>query len=156
MSHSNKKIFISELHEGVVERFVLWFHSILGYEVLIFTNKQTKLTQYHCVNYGSFENYDFSIFFHGKAIWSEKLYKEFFSNKNSSSEDTIETKKLRILIKDILQRSLGRFDELFYVAELKKKDFYKVKIRSRYNPIKSEVLNKCIENNDIVVSFSFF
>jgi hypothetical protein len=157
MSHSNKKIFISELHEGLIERFVLWFHSILGYEVLIFcrTNKQIKLTQYRCINYSSFENYDFSIFFHRKAIWSEKLYKEFFSNKNSSSKDTIETKKLRILIKDILQRSLGRFDELFYVAELKKKDFNKVKIRSRYNLIKSEVLNKCIENNDIVVSFSF-
>ena len=30
-----------------------------------------------------------------------------------------------------------------------------VKIRSRYNLIKSEVLYKCIENNDIVVSFSF-
>tara|TARA_Y100000739_G_scaffold229587_1_gene244861 strand:- start:2690 stop:4522 length:1833 start_codon:yes stop_codon:yes gene_type:complete len=157
MGHSNKKIFISELHEGFIERFVLWVHSLLGYEVLLFciTNNQIKLTQYQCNDYSSLRNYDFSIFFHRKAEWSEKLFNEVCSNKEVNIENDIESKKLIILIKDIFQRSLGRFDELMYLAELKKQEFDKVKIRCRWGLIKSQTLKKCIENNDIFVSFAF-
>ncbi len=158
MIHSNKKIFISEFHEGLLESLLLWAHSLLGYEVLIFckSNKPIKLNKYICNDYSTLKNYDFSVLFHRKAEWSEKLYKEVFLNNEINLEGNIETTKFRILIKDIFQRSLGSFDELLYLAELKKKEFDKVKIRCKWHLIKSQTLKNCIVDNDISVSFSFF
>ena len=157
MIHLHKKILISELHEGLMERFVLWAHNLLGYEVLLFskTNEQIKSSRYKCNDYSSLRNYDFSIIFHRKAEWSEKLYKIVFPNKEVNVEDSVEVTKYRILIKDIFQRSLGSFGELMYLAELKKKEYANVKIRCRWNIVKSQTLKKCIATNDISVSFSF-
>ncbi len=114
MNHLRQKILITELHDGVIENVVLRAHYLLGYEVLLFCkiNKQIKLSKYKCNNYSTLKNYDFSIFFHRKAEWSEKLYETVFSNIEVNIEDSIESIKFRILIKDVLQRSLGGFDEI--------------------------------------------
>ena len=157
MNHLRQKILITELHDGVIENVVLRAHYLLGYEVLLFckTNKQIKLSKYRCNNYSTLKNYDFSIFFHRKAEWSEKLYETVFSNIEVNIEDSIESIKFRILIKDVLQRFLGGFDELMYLAELKEHEYTNVKIRCRWNPVRSQILKKSIATNTVTVSFSF-
>lgn len=157
MSHSNKKLLISEFDQGLFERFILSMHRFLGYEILIFSksNKPINLSKYTCHNYSKLSKYDFSIFFHRKAEWAEKLYWEVFANKEINVKKTTESNKFRILIKDIFQRSIGSFDDLMYLAELKKKKYDHVKIRCSWNLVRSETLKKCIFKNDIFVSFSF-
>ena len=157
MSHSNQKILITELHGGLIENFILRVHYLIGYEVLLFskTDKKTKLRKFRLNNYSNLKNYDFSIFFHRKAEWSEKLYEDIFLNIDLDIEDSIEATKFRILIKDILQRSLYGFDELMYLAELKKNEYTNVKIYCRWNPIRSQILKKVIATDAITVRFSF-
>ena len=75
-------------------------HAFLGYQVLIFDKKakQNKSTKYHFLDYSTLKNYDFNILFHRKGEWSEALFDEVFSHKESLSNDSEETIKLRILI----------------------------------------------------------
>ena len=157
MNHLRQKILITELHDGVIENIVLRVHYLLGYEVLLFCkiNKKIKLSKYRCNNYSALKNYDFSILFHRKAKWSEKLYETVFSNIKVNIEDSIESIKFRILIKDVLQRSLGGFDELMYLAELKGHEYTNVKIRCRWSPARSQIFKKNIATNAVTVSFSY-
>ena len=157
MSQLKSKILISELHDGFIEEFFLRMHAFLGYQVLIFDKKakQNKSTKYHFLDYSTLKNYDFSILFHRKGEWSEALFDEVFFHKESLSNDTEETIKLRILIKDLIQRSLTDFDELLYFAELKKNEFDKVKIRCSWTIVRSQILEKFVATDAISISFSF-
>ena len=157
MKQLKSKILISELHDGFIEKLLLWAHAFLGYQVLIFDKKakQIQSTNYHYLDYSTLKNYDFKILFHRKGEWSELLFDEVFSQKEFFSNDKEESKKFRILIKDLIQRSLRDFDELLYFAELKKDEFDQVKIRCSWNIVRSQILKKSIATNNISISFSY-
>lgn len=156
MSNLHKKILITELYDGLINQTILWFYSLFGYEIILFckTDKEIKLTKYKLNDYSSLKHYDFSIFFHRKGEWVEKLYKEIFFYKKIDAKDKDESTKFRILVKDVLQRSIGSFDEIMYLAELNQHHFTKVKVRCRWNIAKTQVLKKYSFPNNIVVNFS--
>ena len=156
MSNLHKKILITDLYDGLINQSVLWFYSLIGYEIILFctTDKEIKLTKYKRNDYSTLKHYDYSMLFHRKGEWAEKLYKEVFFYKKLKTADKVESAKFRVLVKDVLQRSIGSFDEIMYLAELKQPEYTKVKVRCKWNITKTQALKKCSFQNNITVSFS--
>ena len=69
MSHPNKKILITELYDGLINKTVLWFYNLIGYEILLFckTDEKILLSSYRVNDYSILNDYDFSVFFHRKG-----------------------------------------------------------------------------------------
>ena len=158
MSDSINYLYISECHQSFLEKIRLKYYDLLGYEILLFckNNKEKKSIQYQENDYGDIDEYDFSIAFHNKAKWINKLYELVFSNEKIIINDNVELAKSRLLIKDVLQRSINSFDELLYLAETSKERYTVVKVRCDWSLLRSQILKHHITTHNVNISFSYF
>jgi hypothetical protein len=135
----------------------LQYYDLLGYEILLFckNNKQQKSFHYKENDYRNLGEYDFSIAFHSKAKLVNKLYELVFSNEKITIKDNVELAKSRILIKDVLLRSINSFDELLYLAETSKEKYTVVKVRCNWSLLRSQIIKHNILTPNADISFSY-
>jgi hypothetical protein len=157
MSDSTNCLYISEYHNRFLEKIRLRYYRLLGYKILLFceSGKKQKLSKHREDSCKGLSKHSFHAVFHGRAELINKLYKIIYSNDKKIVKDCVESEKSRILIRDLLMRSVNGFDELLYLVESNREKYTTIKLRCNWSLLRSQVVKHNVLTFDVDVSFSY-